>query len=85
LLCVLGAVRVRRISYAMPQPHDQQTLDRPALYRLAAAADCDVRTVERALRGEPLRGRVAEKLIPVLRTAGIEPPLPIPTTSSPTR
>lgn len=76
-------MRVRRISYAMPQPHFQQTLDRPALYRLAAEADCDVRTVERALRGEPLRGRVAEKLVPVLRTAGIDPPISFPN-SSPT-
>ena len=72
-----------RMSHAMTQPYITQTLDRPALYRLAAAADCDVHTVERALRGEPMRGRIAEKLIPVLRTVGIEPALPFPATSSP--
>ena len=29
---------------------------------LAALADCDPRTAARALRGEPMRGRVAERI-----------------------
>lgn len=70
----LGSVCAMRIVLiAMSNPiSPRRPLDRPTIYRIAAAADCDPRTVARALRGEPVRGRVAERLSATLRGLGIQ-------------
>lgn len=46
-------------------------VDRRRLLRLAADADVDPRTVERALRGEPVRGRAGERVARALEKAGL--------------
>jgi len=40
--------------------------DRPTNYLVAAITDCDVRAVERFSRGEPVRGRVGERIAKVV-------------------
>lgn len=40
--------------------------------RLAAEADSDPRTAERFLRGEPVRGRVADRLARAAQALGVE-------------
>lgn len=69
----------------MAPAHALTTLrvDRPTLYAIAAEADCDVRTADRALRGARLRGRVRERLERVLAARGITPPQNAAETTNP--
>ena len=48
----------------------RKTVDRPTLLRLAADADADPRSVERALHGEHVRGRAGERIARALETNG---------------
>jgi hypothetical protein len=48
--------------------------DRPIVYQLAAAADCDPRTAAKRLRGERVRGRPGERLERALPQLGLRPP-----------
>lgn len=48
-------------------------VDRPTLYRIAADADADPRSVAAALRGKEIRGRAGERIRAALRAHGIEP------------
>lgn len=42
--------------------------------RLAVEADCDPRTISQVMRGESVRGPVADRIRKVLAANGIEPP-----------
>lgn len=61
----------RRITIGVDTAHDTpDTPDRPTLYRLAAEADADPRTVARHLRGEVVRGRAGERIRAALERLG---------------
>lgn len=40
--------------------------------RLAVAASCDPRTVEKVLRGEPVRGMARTRALAALKAAGVD-------------
>ncbi len=48
--------------------------DTATIRRLAVACDADPRTVERVLRGEPIRGVARQRVARVLRQHGYLPP-----------
>lgn len=58
---------------AMDSAATNPTIDRPALLRLAAAADSDPRSVLRRLRGERVRGRAGERIDRILASRGLLP------------
>jgi hypothetical protein len=52
-------------------------LDEAKKRELAVKASVDPRTIEKALRGEPIRGMARERAVAVLLAAGVEvPPAP---------
>jgi hypothetical protein len=49
-------------------------IDYPTRLQLSVAAEVDIKTIEKALRGEPIKGRAGHRARGVLRRAGYKIP-----------
>jgi hypothetical protein len=49
-------------------------IDKATLRRLAVESSTDPRTVQKVLRGEPVRGMAAHRIAAVLAAEGLAPP-----------
>lgn len=58
-------------------------IDTTEKMKLALKASVDVRTIEKALRGEPIKGRAGDRARKALKDAGVRLPRPKPLTEEP--
>lgn len=51
----------------------RELIDEATRRRLAVAADCDPRTIDKVILGKPVRGAAGIRALTVLKDCGIEP------------